>query len=268
MFFKIHRGYMCNYPHAVRRLRIVCERSSKFSDFIKTKLQPYVPHTSPHIFVSQFFSALRIVSRRYGMSIEKCLKLPSTRLETYVRTLEATLSATPASNASYSKWQHGLLNIMSLFSRVNNDVALERDMCLMALLQKRFDGAVEIKETARISRRLVHSGSLRKVCRKTHKKFAFFLFSDLLVYEFRRVPVPSQFGRRLTLAQVRPRRSHASSRQPHPTSPRLPARLHHNLRRRGRHIRVPISDPRGDYHRLIHRVCHVGGGAAAVGHRF
>jgi hypothetical protein len=116
------------------------------------------------------------------MSLEKCLKLPSTRLETYVRTLEATLSATPPSNPSYPKWQQGLLNVMSLFSRVTNDVSLERDMSLMTLLQKRFDGAVEIKETARINRRLVHSGSLRKVCRKIHKKFAFFLFSDLLVY--------------------------------------------------------------------------------------
>ncbi len=128
------------------------------------------------------------------MSIEKCLKLPSTRLEKYVGTLEATLCATPPSNPSYSKWQHGLLNVMSLFSRVNNDVALERDMCLMALLQKRFDGAVEIKETARISRRLVHSGSLRKVCRKIHKKFAFFLFTDLLVYASYRVPLPLHFS--------------------------------------------------------------------------
>ena len=125
------------------------------------------------------------------MSIEKCLKLPSTRLEVYVRTLEATLSATPSSNPSYSKWQQGLLAVMSLFSRVNNDVALERDMSLMTLLQKRFDGAIEIKETARISRRLVHSGSLRKVCRKIHKKFAFFLFSDLLVYALPREPAPS-----------------------------------------------------------------------------
>jgi hypothetical protein len=116
------------------------------------------------------------------MSIEKCLKLPSARLQVYVRTLEATVSATPQSNPSHSKWQQGLLNVMSLFSRVNNDVSLERDMSLMALLQKRFDGAIEIKETARISRRLVYSGSLRKVCRKIHKKFAFFLFSDLLVY--------------------------------------------------------------------------------------
>jgi hypothetical protein len=158
MFFKLHRSYMCNYPHAVRRLRAVTERSPKFCDFLKSKLQPH------------------------GMSIEKCLKLPSNRLDTYVRTLEAALLVTPASNPSYSKWQQGLLNVMSLFSRVNNDVALERDMSLMALLQKRFDGAIEIKETARINRRLVHSGSLRKVCRKVHKKFAFFLFSDLLVY--------------------------------------------------------------------------------------
>ena len=111
MFFKLHRSYMCNYPHAVRRLRAVCERSPKFSEFIKGKLQPH------------------------GMSIEKCLKLPSTRLDTYVRTLEQTLLATPPSNPSYSKWQQGLLNVLSLFSRVNNDVALERDMSLMALLQ-------------------------------------------------------------------------------------------------------------------------------------
>jgi hypothetical protein len=212
MFFKLHRGYMCNYPHAVRCLRAVSERSSKFSEFIKIKLQPYACISSHRI-----PSLTR--ARRSGMSLEKCLKLPSTRLETYVRTLEATLSATPPSNPSYSKWQQGLLNVMSLFSRVNNDVSLERDMSLMSLLQKRFDGAVEIKETARMNRRLVHSGSLRKVCRKIHKKFAFFLFSDLLVYRS-----PRSFPcalRRLTLQQLRPRRPHVGSRQPHTPPPRL-----------------------------------------------
>jgi hypothetical protein len=48
MFFKLHRGYMCNYPHAVRRLRTVCERSSKFTEFVKAKLQPYV--VSPQLY--------------------------------------------------------------------------------------------------------------------------------------------------------------------------------------------------------------------------
>ena len=158
----------------------MCDRIGRCSHARNTR--------SPSVTPSCVFLITRLLLGRYGMSIEKCLKLPSTRLETYVRTLEAALSATPPSNPSYAKWQQGLLNIMSLFSRVNNDVALERDMCLMALLQKRFDGAVEIKESARISRRLVHSGSLRKVCRKIHKKFAFFLFSDLLVYALPREP--------------------------------------------------------------------------------
>jgi hypothetical protein len=108
---------------------------------------------------------------------------------------------------------------MSLFSRVNNDVSLERDMSLMSLLQKRFDGAVEIKETARMNRRLVHSGSLRKVCRKIHKKFAFFLFSDLLVYCSPR-SLPCAL-RRLTLQQLWPRRPHVGGRQPHTPPPRL-----------------------------------------------
>ena len=48
MFFKLHRGYMCNYTHAVRCLRAVSERSSKFSEFIKIKLQPYVHLFPPH----------------------------------------------------------------------------------------------------------------------------------------------------------------------------------------------------------------------------
>jgi hypothetical protein len=48
MFFKLHRGYMCNYPHAVRRLRAVCERSSKFAQFVKAELQPYaLPLSTP-----------------------------------------------------------------------------------------------------------------------------------------------------------------------------------------------------------------------------
>jgi hypothetical protein len=205
MFFKLHRSYMCNYPHAVRRLRVVCERSSKFSEFVKAELQPYVPSS---LTSHPTLRSNRPLVHRHGMSIEKCLKMPSTRLQVYVQTLEATLSSTPSSNPSYSKWQQGLLNVMSLFSRVNNDVSLERDMSLMTLLQKRFDGAIEIKETARISRRLVHSGSLRKVCRKTHKKFAFFLFSDLLVYAIFR-NTKSVLRSSLMLLQVRSRRSNA-----------------------------------------------------------
>lgn len=65
--------------------------------------------------------------------------------------------------------------------QANEGMKKQEELKKLVKLEKSFVGLNNV-QLAVPDRTLIKSGNLMKVCRKVHKKRAFFLFSDILVY--------------------------------------------------------------------------------------
>ncbi|KAJ3081676.1 hypothetical protein HK102_002203 [Quaeritorhiza haematococci] len=115
-----------------------------------------------------------------GLSIQGYLIMPVQRIPRYKLLLEDLLKHTAEDHADYHNLRKSLHLIEQIATFVN-EMIRQHEMAMQMLdIQKSLLGFNENLIVP--GRRLVHKGSVQKICRKTHQTRVLLLFSDILVY--------------------------------------------------------------------------------------
>ncbi|PIA17812.1 Dbl homology domain-containing protein, partial [Coemansia reversa NRRL 1564] len=113
------------------------------------------------------------------LSFQSYLLLPVQRIPRYKLLLEDLLKHTPRTHVDHQCIGDALRTIEEVATFVNENIG-ENEMTLNIIeIQRRLG----LKESLLVpGRRLVKTGTLTKICRKSHQQRNFYLFNDILIY--------------------------------------------------------------------------------------
>ncbi|KAJ1724449.1 hypothetical protein LPJ53_001290 [Coemansia erecta] len=135
---------------------------------------------------AQFIQAANARPECRGLSFQSYMLLPVQRIPRYKLLLEDLLSHTPAGHVDHASIGDALRTIADVATFVNENIE-EHEMTLSIIEIQRTLG---VKESLLApGRRLVKVGELTKICRKSHQRRLFYLFSDMLLYSSHAVPL-------------------------------------------------------------------------------
>ncbi|KAJ1816990.1 hypothetical protein LPJ75_001848 [Coemansia sp. RSA 2598] len=121
-----------------------------------------------------------------GLSFQSYLLLPVQRIPRYKLLLEDLLKHTPHGHVDRQSIGDALRTIEDVAAFVNENIQ-EHEMTLSIIEIQRTLG---LKEPLLVpGRRLVKTGTLTKICRKSHQQRHFYLFSDMLLYSSHQTPL-------------------------------------------------------------------------------
>lgn len=104
---------------------------------------------------------------------------PVQRVPRYRLLLEDLLKHTDDGHPDKENIAKALDKVMVIAEQINREITEQKNRVRILQIQKAFLENINIIEAGRI---LIKEGELIKICRKDHKKFIFWLFSDLLMY--------------------------------------------------------------------------------------
>lgn len=107
------------------------------------------------------------------------LIMPIQRIPRYRLLLEDLAKSTPQNHPDYEGVTKSLDKVLVIAKEVDQAIIEHKNRARLLQIQKKFLENVQIIEAGRY---LIKEGELTKICRKDNKKFAFWLFSDLLLY--------------------------------------------------------------------------------------
>ncbi|KAI3653520.1 hypothetical protein MP228_001467 [Amoeboaphelidium protococcarum] len=158
-FFKIYSVYVKNYQTAIQ---LVMELERKHTGF------------------NQFLNNIAKSTQCKGLSFQAYILAPVQRIPRYKLLLEDLLKHTPAEHTDYLPLQKALRSIEGVASFVNEMIREQEGMMKVLSLQRNMANLSE--DLIAPGRRFLKQGLVLKVCRKTNKPRALFLFTDILVY--------------------------------------------------------------------------------------
>lgn len=107
------------------------------------------------------------------------LIMPIQRIPRYRLLLEDLSKNTSQDHPDYEGVMKALDKVLFIAKEVDQAILEHKNRARLLQIQKKFIENVKIIEAGRF---LIKEGELTKICRKDNKKFAFWLFSDLLLY--------------------------------------------------------------------------------------
>jgi hypothetical protein len=159
-FFKMYKIYCSNHGHAMEIIAQYTNRSGhKFNTFLSE-------------------ASSRGGS---GQSLQSLLIMPIQRLLKLKMILERLLKYTETSHPDHEDLKMCLKCITEVAAHVNKGVTEKENRLKMWELQY----TIGIDDLVQPHRSYVREGYLTKVCRRTNKRWYFFLFTDILIYGYK-----------------------------------------------------------------------------------
>lgn len=122
-----------------------------------------------------------------GKSLRKFLNAPLTRVNHYVFHLEKLLSATAPTHPSYKALQGGVKAVQAERHKINEVVVVGYNQQKMRDVEAMFEGNQFQDLQDNPDRCLIKEGPLTRVTTKGPKKYYFHLFTDILIYSYKKM---------------------------------------------------------------------------------
>ena len=158
-FLKIYSVYAKNYSNAIKCFNEYKKKNAEFAEFLDAALR----------------------SDECGMMrFEGFILTPIQRIPRYKMLLQDLLKNTPEGHADSQNLREALTSIEQVAVFLNETIRRHEVILEMLRLQKQISGLeLDLLAPGRI---LIKRGILTKICRKSTKQRALFLFSDILIY--------------------------------------------------------------------------------------
>jgi len=154
--FNLYRRYASEYEGALTLLAEVSTR---------TKMREFITEATAN-------------PATKGMTLESFLVMPVQRIPRYKLLLAEAFKHTKESDEDYTELKDALDRVSELAMVVNEAIRSRENMDKLRELGPRLR-----TEVVKIGRVFVKEGRVTKICRKTHKKYLFVLFNDMLAYK-------------------------------------------------------------------------------------
>jgi len=180
-FFRIYKNYCANYIERMAILRsYTSNKAHRFNAFVR--------------------EASEKESRIAGLGLESLLIMPVQRIPKYSLLLKRLLKYTDPSCGDYKDLEACIQVIFDVAKDVDLEVS-ERENRIK-VLEVRQTLVPQPEDLVRPHRRYVREGYLWKVCRKTNKRWYFYLFNDILIYGYKMGSSRVQHKRTIELHRV------------------------------------------------------------------
>ncbi|CAB4385865.1 hypothetical protein RhiirA5_361397 [Rhizophagus irregularis] len=158
-FFKMYSIYVKNFNSALSVIDVQLRDNPTFSAFLRDIIK---------------------TGQCKGLTLQAYLIMPVQRIPRYKLLLEDLLKKTVETHPDYLNLKKAYQVIENVATFVNETIRQHEMFITMLEIQKSLTGFDEVLLVP--GRTFIKRGIVKKICRRTHQKREFFLFSDILIY--------------------------------------------------------------------------------------
>ncbi|GBB97882.1 hypothetical protein RclHR1_00310010 [Rhizophagus clarus] len=158
-FFKMYSIYVKNFNSALSVIDVQLRDNPAFSAFLRDIIK---------------------TGQCKGLTLQAYLIMPVQRIPRYKLLLEDLLKKTVETHPDYLNLKKAYQVIENVATFVNETIRQHEMFITMLEIQKSLTGFDEVLLVP--GRTFIKRGIVKKICRRTHQKREFFLFSDILIY--------------------------------------------------------------------------------------